>query len=54
MFEKLSNKSVKKDRKLDLEGEHMWFSAWEHMKDNYEDVVGSAMKRQRKRILKQL
>ena len=46
-FEKLSKKSVKKDRTLDLEGDHMLFSFREHTKDSYEDLVGSAKKRQK-------
>jgi hypothetical protein len=46
-FEKLSKKSVKKDRKLDLEGRHMLFAFRQHTKDTYEDLVGSAKKRQK-------
>ena len=51
-FEKLSNKSVKKDRKLDLEGEHMLFAFRQHTKDTYEDIIGSAMKKQKEKNFK--
>ncbi len=38
---------MKKDRKLDLEGEHMLFAFRQHTKDTYEDIIGSAMKKQK-------
>ena len=51
-FEKLSKKSVKKDRTLDLEGEHMLFAFRQHTKDSYEDLVSSAKKRQKEKNFK--
>jgi hypothetical protein len=51
-FEKLSNKSVKKDRKLDLQGGHMLFAFRQHTKDTYEDIIGSAMKKQKEKNFK--
>jgi hypothetical protein len=46
-LEKLSKKNVKKDRKLDLEGDHMLFAFREHTKDSYENIISSAKKRQK-------